>query len=57
MDLWKQTPAKQKNMVLSKHCGQKTKAIVNNSTKSVIWLSYTDLKDKLIFLKQSSDLF
>ena len=44
-------------MVFSNHWEQKSKAIVNNSTKSVILLSYTDVKDKLIFQKQSSDLF
>ena len=44
-------------MVLSNHREQKSKVIVNNSTKLVILLSYTDVKDRLIFEKQSSDLF
>ena len=33
------------------------KVIVNNSIKSVILLSYTDVKDKLVFQKHSSNLF
>ena len=35
-------------MVLSNHREQKSKVIVNNSTKLVILLSYTDVKDRLI---------
>ena len=47
---------KTKFVVLSNHWEQKSKAIVNKSTKLVILLSYTDVKGKLIFQKQSSDL-
>ena len=37
--------AKQLFMVLFIYWGQKSKAIVNNATKSFILLSYTDVKD------------
>ena len=44
-------------MFFSNHWRQRSKTIFNNSTKSVILLSYTDVEDKFDFQKQSLDVF